>query len=112
MQSPALERALDRVSTPAPRSDVQRPRRAPPALGAPHASTTSPAREPALEGLAGLAARASPPLAPAAKAPKGEPPLPAVLEERMEEAELARRLERILRREAEQAGVDLEGFDP
>jgi hypothetical protein len=30
----------------------------------------------------------------------------------MEEAELARRLERILRREAEQAGVDLEGFDP
>jgi hypothetical protein len=110
----ALERALARVSArapaSAPRHDVPKPR-----PSAPHASTASPAPEPALEGLAGLVARASStrasPPAPTAK-PPSELPLPAVLVERMEEAQLARRLERILRREAEQAGVDLEGFDP
>ncbi|HEY8211002.1 MAG TPA: hypothetical protein VIG99_26145 [Myxococcaceae bacterium] len=118
----ALERALARVgAAPAPRRAIPEPgpaartdpatpggRTAPRAPHAPPASTNSKAPEPALEGLAGLVARAS--SAPAMMTP--EPPIPAVLVERMEEAQLARRLERILRREAEQAGVDLEGFEP
>ncbi|HYH96891.1 hypothetical protein [Hyalangium sp.] len=40
------------------------------------------------------------------------PPVPAVLAERMEELKLTQQLDRILRREAERAGIDLEGLDP
>jgi hypothetical protein len=38
--------------------------------------------------------------------------VPAVLVERMEELKLTQQLDRILRREAERAGIDLEGLDP
>ncbi|HVE86639.1 MAG TPA: hypothetical protein VND93_27465 [Myxococcales bacterium] len=107
--SRALERALARV----PASPLPNP-------GAPSSVP--------LEGLAGMAARAAASSSPVrAPSPRDdahpppsllatpslpEPALPAVLAERQEEAELARRLERILRREAEQAGVDLEGLEP
>lgn len=101
-----LERALARTSGRVPR------REAPPAAPADTHGEGAP-----LEGLAGLAARAPvarrgpPPVSLAGTAPP-QPPIPAVLAERMEEAQLAQRLERILRREAEQAGVDLEELDP
>ena len=100
------ERAAVRPVAPAPERARARP-----------ASEAAPAAEaePRLEGLAGLAARSArkelPPPSLAATAPP-RPPIPAVVAERIEEAQLARRLERILRREAEQAGVDLEGLDP
>lgn len=78
-------------------------------------------------GLAGLAARAAsggttaaprarteshPPSSPRANTVLPEPAVPGVLAERMEEAKLAQRLERLLRREAERAGVSLEGLEP
>ena len=103
--SPALERALARTSRRVPRREVPAP------------ASAAGASEAPLEGLAGLAARAPAahrgpaPVSLAGTAPP-QPPIPAVLAERLEEAQLARRLERILRREAEQAGVDLEELDP
>jgi hypothetical protein len=125
----ALERALARLAGRTPRRAVPAPQSAaaPEALAGRirevppegRASSALSAREAPLEGLAGLAARASaaaappgpPPVSLAGTAPP-QPPIPAALAERMEEAQLARRLERILRREAEQAGVDLEELDP
>lgn len=108
----ALERAVARVAGPAADREPAR---------VPAAAQVAPkAPAPRLEGLAGLAARAGagaplrrelPPPALAETAPP-QPPIPAVIAERVEEAQLARRLDRILRREAEQAGVDLEGLDP
>lgn len=79
-----------------------------------------------LSGLAGLAARASsgvtspararteshPPPPLLANTALPSPAVPSVLAERMEEAKLSQRLERLLRREAERAGVSLEGLDP
>jgi hypothetical protein len=79
-----------------------------------------------LGGLAGLAARASsgvtspararteshPPPPLLANTALPSPSVPSVLAERMEEAKLSQRLERLLRREAERAGVSLEGLDP
>jgi len=63
-------------------------------------------------GLAGLAARAAAASPAPLPGPAPAAAIPAVLAERMEEAQLARRLDRLLRREAEQAGVDLEGLEP
>jgi hypothetical protein len=104
-----LERAVTRASGPVSGRAPERARAA--------VQPEPNAAEPRLEGLAGLAARASParsepPPAALAVAVPPQPPIPAVLAERLEEAQLARRLERILRREAEQAGIDLEGLDP
>ncbi|QSQ26058.1 hypothetical protein JY651_14515 [Pyxidicoccus parkwayensis] len=79
-----------------------------------------------LTGLAGLAARAASSAAPVPRArTESHPPppllansalpspaVPSVLTERMEETKLTQRLERLLRREAERAGVSLEGLDP
>ncbi|WP_164018123.1 hypothetical protein [Pyxidicoccus trucidator] len=82
-----------------------------------------------LTGLAGLAARSAQASSGAAQAPRARteshppptllantalpsPAIPSVLAERMEETKLSQRLERLLRREAERAGVSLEGLDP
>lgn len=125
-----LAQALERVMT---RKDSRAARSA--AFDASTASTPGSASTRAPEdtasrlgGLAGLAARAAaaslPPRAPAPSDDASPPPsllatsavpppaIPTVLAERLEETQLTRRLERILRREAQRAGLDLEGLEP
>jgi len=117
--APAPDGAAAEIA-PSPRTTPGRPapvanalERPPGHPGAPAAGESAPREAaPRLVGLAGLAARAAAASPAPLPGPAPAAAIPAVLAERMEEAQLARRLDRLLRREAEQAGVDLEGLEP